>query len=72
MESGPIICQLYVSYEAGLVYGEWTYYIPVICQLLKQDQFMESGPIICQLYATYEAGLVYGEWTYYMPVICQL
>ena len=24
MESGPIICQLYASYEAGLVYGEWT------------------------------------------------
>ena len=33
MESGPIICQLYVSYEAGSVYGEWTYYMPAICQL---------------------------------------
>ena len=33
MERGPIICQLYVSYEAGSVYGEWTYYMPVICLL---------------------------------------
>ena len=25
MESGSIIYQLYASYEAGLVYGEYTY-----------------------------------------------
>ena len=52
MESGPIICQLYAGYEAGLVYGEW----PIICQLyvsyeagLVYGEWTYYMPVICQL-----------------------
>ena len=52
MESGPIICQLYVSYEAGLFMESG----PIICQLyvsyeagLVYGECTYYMPVICQL-----------------------